>query len=504
MAQTWNDRLKSGLEAWRKLTLNQKILVLLAGIVLAAVAGSLAYFGTRPEFTVLYSNLAAADAGEVVAKLRERKIPYRLSAGGSQIEVPAPQVYDLRIEFAGQGLPRGEGVGFEIFDQLSLGVTSEVQRINYLRALQSELERTIEALEPIQKARVHLVLPQEDLWFEEDFSPSASVMVRLGGPGTLNTQQVESIRHLLASAVRGLTPERVTIVDTQGKVLSAADDADSVLGLSERQIAYRQKIESNLKVQAESLLTEILGPGKAAVRVQAEMDFDQIVKEREYFEPVVGQKGLVRSEQQNSAQSGENAPAAAGPAGTASNLQGYPPTAAASVAGGGGSKKSERFIQYEMNRTHERLTSAAGAVKRLSVGVFIDGTVTPERLADIQSVLVRALGIDPQRGDQIEVRAVPFNHEDAKEQEKLLEKSQRERFWLTLVSTWLPRGVVFAVAVGMLLAGMGVLRKQASLAPTAPGNGRPEDISGLDPDRVMELIRQHPAETSQILKRWLS
>ncbi|MEW6517310.1 MAG: flagellar basal-body MS-ring/collar protein FliF [candidate division FCPU426 bacterium] len=502
MAQTWNDRLKALQQGWQRLTLNQKMLVLLAGVTLAAVAAGMAYFGTRPEYAVLYNNLAAQDASEVVDKLRERKVPFRLGGGGTQVEVPAPQVYELRIELAGQGLPRGEGVGFEIFDKLSLGVTNEVQRINYLRALQSELERTIEALEPIQKARVHLVLPQEEMWFEEDFNPSASVMVRLKGPGTLNAQQVESIRHLLASAVRGLVPERVTVVDTQGKVLSAGADNDAAFGLSDRQIAYRQKIESNLKAQAESLLVEILGPGRAAVRVQAEMDFNQIVKEREYFEPVVGQKGLVRSEQQNSAQTGEGAPAPAGPAGTASNLQGYPPSGVSTA--GNGSKKSERIIQYEMNRTHERVTSAAGTIKRLSVGVFIDGNQTPERLSDMQSVLVRALGIDPERGDLIEVRALPFDRKDTKEEQQLLEKSQREKFWLTLLSSWVPRGVLFAVAVAVLLAGLGVLRKQASLPPNMGGNGRPEDVSRLEPDRVMEIIRQHPAETSQILKQWLS
>ena len=186
---------------WEGQNANQRSVLILTSVVVGVGLLGVLYVASRPDFTLLYSNLDPKDANAVVEYLREQKVPYRLSGGGTQLEVPSQRVYDLRVQLAGKGLPRGESVGFEIFDKMSFGTTDEVQRINYLRALQSELERTIDSMDVVEKSRVHLVIPPEDLWFEDQVAPTASVLIKLHNGGNLLPRQVDSIRQLLASAV---------------------------------------------------------------------------------------------------------------------------------------------------------------------------------------------------------------------------------------------------------------------------------------------------------------
>jgi len=303
--------------------------------------------------------------------------------------------------------------------------------------------------------------------------------------------------------VRGLAPERVTIVDTQGRVLSAAGDLDGIGALSDRQITYKKKIEDNLKLQAESLLAEILGPGKAAVRVNAEIDFNQILTERESYTPVVGRQGLVRSEKQNNYESATDQAAAGGAAGTASNLQGYPPAGTAGTDKS--TRKNERVINYEMNRTLEKINTATGNIRRLSVGVFIDGKYKPEQIADLNSVISRGLGITPERGDIIEVKAFPFNHESLENDKKLLEKSQRERFWLQVLTRWLPLGLLLAAAGTFLFMGIKNLKKtlQSGGSAARTGNGG-EGGDDMSTEKILTLLKQNTTESAQVLKHWLS
>jgi flagellar M-ring protein FliF len=479
------------------------MLILTSVVVGLGLLGVL-YVASRPDYTLLYSNLDPKDANAVVEVLREQKVPYRLSGGGTQVEVPSRRVYDLRVQLAGKGLPRGESVGFEIFDKMSFGTTDEVQRINYLRALQSELERTIDSMEVVEKSRVHLVIPPEDLWFEDQVTPTASVLIKLHNGGSLLPRQVDSIRQLLASAVRGLTPERVTVVDTGGHVLSAAGDAEGLGGLSDRQIGYKKKVEDNIKTQAETMLGEILGPGKAVVRVAAEINFNQTQTERESYTPVVGRQGLVRSEKQNMFESAQDNAAAGGAAGTASNLQGYPPSAASN--GDKSTKKNERTINYEMNRTVERVNTASGTVRELSVGVFVDGKYSPEQLGDLSSVLSRGLGINTERGDKIEVKAMAFNHKGVEEDKQLMEKSQREQFWLQVLTRWVPLALLMVAAGVFLVVALKNLQKVnlgegKGHGGNGNGNGASDD---MNPEVILGLLKQNAGASAQVLKHWLS
>ncbi len=489
---------------WSQTTLNQKILIVLSGLVGLGMTAGLIYWSTRPDFTVLYSKLSPQDANAIVEILKDNHTPYRLGAGGGTVEVPSKAIYDTRLELAGKGLPKGEGVGYEIFDKMAFGVTDEVQQINFLRALQNELERTIDSIDAIEKSRVHLVIPKEEGWFQEKFKPTASVMVRLASGGTLLPRQISSIRHLLASAVSGLSPENVTIVDTSGNVLSAAGDDDDN-SVSDRQIEYKQKVEKTLKEKAESLLFKIVGPNKAAVQVYAEMDFDQTQREQEYFTPVVGKSGLVRSEKRNSVTPVKSNNQSGGMAGTASNLQGYPP---AGVVTRQASSKSEQQVSYEMNRTVERTTTAGGQVKKLSVGIFIDGNMKEEQLSAIRGVVEKALGIDPQRGDQIEVKALPFTSQNTEEEKQLLEKSQRQKFIMTIITKWVPRALLVLVGIGFLIMSMGNMKKMAAAAAQSSSDEEDDgpDYGGrrFDPDKFIGAIKNNPDETAKVLKNWLS
>lgn len=492
---------------WEGQNANQRSVLILTSVVVGVGLLGVLYVASRPDFTLLYSNLDPKDANAVVEYLREQKVPYRLSGGGTQLEVPSQRVYDLRVQLAGKGLPRGESVGFEIFDKMSFGTTDEVQRINYLRALQSELERTIDSMDVVEKSRVHLVIPPEDLWFEDQVAPTASVLIKLHNGGNLLPRQVDSIRQLLASAVRGLTPERVTVVDTAGHVLSAAGDAEGLGGLSDRQITYKKKVEDNIKTQAETMLGEILGPNKAVVRVAAEINFNQTLTERESYTPVVGRQGLVRSEKQNMFESAQdnNSANAGGVAGSASNLQGYPPSATAAGLDKS-TKKNERVINYEMNRTVERVNTAAGTVRQLSVGVFVDGKFAPEQLGDMSTVLSRGLGILTERGDKIEVKAMSFNRKGLEEDKQLLEKSQREQFWLKALTRWVPLVLLMAAAGVFLLTALKNLQK-VSLGETKThggNNGNGNSANDMNPEVILGLLKQNAGASAQVLKHWLS
>jgi flagellar M-ring protein FliF len=278
-------------------------------------------------------------------------------------------------------------------------------------------------------------------------------------------------------------------------------------GLSDRQITYKKKVEDNIKTQAETMLGEILGPNKAVVRVAAEINFNQTLTERESYTPVVGRQGLVRSEKQNMFESAQdnNSANAGGVAGSASNLQGYPPSATAAGLDKS-TKKNERVINYEMNRTVERVNTAAGTVRQLSVGVFVDGKFAPEQLGDMSTVLSRGLGILTERGDKIEVKAMSFNRKGVEEDKQLLEKSQREQFWLKALTRWVPLVLLMAAAGVFLLTALKNLQK-VSLGETKThggNNGNGNSANDMNPEVILGLLKQNAGASAQVLKHWLS
>lgn len=366
---------------------------------------------TSPQMAVLYSDLALEDSSAVVKELERQGIPYTARNEGSLILVPKEVVTRLRMKMAESNIPKGGGVGYEIFDKSdALGATSFVQNINHLRALEGELSRTIRAIDRVQAARVHLVLPERALFSRDKPEPSASIVLKLRG--SLDGQQVRAIRHLVASAVKDLKPARVSVVDENGRLL--ADGADDQtqgfsLGADERKIAY----ERRLRDQVEQIVSSVVGPGRARVQLTADFDFNRVTQTSDRFDP---ESRVVRSSQTR-----EESSLSADGRDNQVTVGNELPSAQAAQQGAGNqrqdqSKKSEEIVNYEISRTTKTEVIEGGRVNRISVAVLVDGIYTrnpqgqlvyaprdPSEIDRIAALVRSAIGFDQKRGDQVEV-----------------------------------------------------------------------------------------------------
>ncbi len=288
---------------WNELSATQRVVVLAFAAVSLVTVIVIGMAASRPRMGVLFSGLEAADAGAIVQKLSEQKVPYQLSADGGTIEVPADKVYDLRLQMATQGLPQGGSVGFELFDKQSFGMTEFTERLNYQRAIQGELTRTICQLAPVVSARVHLAMPEDKLYSSEQDPATASVVLKLRRGMPLSDDQVGGIVHLVASAVEGLKPSNVNVIDSDGNVLSEAmagsGDGDGLL--TTNQSKQKRQYENELAQNIQSMLVPIVGPDNAVVRVSADMSFDRRETKSESYQPASsnssGSQGVLLTEE---------------------------------------------------------------------------------------------------------------------------------------------------------------------------------------------------------------
>ena len=388
----------------------------------AVTAALIGFFGfvilrvTAPQMTPLFTDLSLEDSSAIIKELDRQAIPYDLRNDGAVVMVPKDRVTRLRMKFAEGGMPKGGGVGYEIFDKSdALGTTSFVQNINHLRALEGELSRTIRAIDRVQAARVHLVLPDRPLFSRDAAEPSASIVLKVRG--ALEAQQVRAIRHLVASAVNGLKPQRVSIVDETGRLLAdgAAEEQGSGGGSGdERQIAY----ERRLREQVENIVSSVVGPGRARVQLTADFDFNRITQTSDRFDP---EGRVVRSTQTREESSG--VPDTQGQVSVGNELPG---AAGANQAGQNGaardqSKKSEEIVNYDISRITETKVIEGGRVARISIAVLVDGTYarndkgdsvyqerSKEDLDRISALVRSSIGYDQKRGDQVEVINLRF------------------------------------------------------------------------------------------------
>jgi len=405
---------RAGVDAVKKrllaLSVPMRVFVLSTTLATLALTGYVGYRSSEPTWAVLFTNLDKDDAGQVVAKLKERKVPYRLEGDGSTIMVPEPQSRELRLELAGAGLPRGGSVGFESFDKTRLGTTDFEQKILYRRALEGELARTIQTLAPIDSVRVHLVLPERSVFVAKNEPASASVVVKLRQGRALGGSEVASIVHLVAASIAGLPPERVAVVTTDGAVLHRPRrPGEEGLGGQDEPGEVARSLEASLEDRARQMLERVLGPGRADVRVTADLDMSRTERTEEHYDP----KQVVRSEEKTTERVQDESSSATGVPGTESNL----PNGGGK---GGGKTGTETVVResstrnYEVDRVAEKKTTAPGAVRRLTVAVAVDSTGpngqprSKEELDRIASLVRGAVGIDDKRGDLITVEAVTF------------------------------------------------------------------------------------------------
>lgn len=382
-------------------------------VLMLGFFGFLMMRAQTPNLAPLYTGLSLEDSSAIVAELQTQNVPFELRGDGDTILVPRDQITTLRMNLAGSGLPQRGQVGYEIFDsQSTLGATSFVQNINNVRALEGELARTITSLNRIKSARVHLVLPERELFRRERKDPSASIVLSVRGE--LSSSEIRAVQHLVASAIEGLTPNRVSIVDDQGNLLaSGTDNGDTALAgeADERTLGY----ENRLRTRVEDMLANVVGAGRARVEVAAEIDYNRSTTTEEKFDPE-GQ--VVRSTQTRENQN--QTTGANGQVTVANELPG-----ASQNAGAGGptdqGSSTEEVTNYEISKTTQTAVTEAGAVKRLSVAVVVDGVYTTDdqgnstyaprsadEIAQIQTLVRSAVGYSETRGDSVQVVNLQF------------------------------------------------------------------------------------------------
>lgn len=406
-------------ELWSRLKGGQRVAV--AGGVAAtlAVIVALVYYGSRPEYGVLFGNLKAEDAQAVVEKLKAAGVPYQLLNGGTTVSVPQERVSEMRLQVASTGALSGGHVGFDLFDKNSFGATDFTQQVNYQRALEGELARTLEGMDEVEAARVHLTRPQESLFADKERRAKASVVLHVRQNRELSRERTDSVVSLLASAVEGLDPSDVSVLDARGRLLTAGrrqDGPASETGAFNSHLEARRRFEQETAARVISLIEPVTGAGRVRADVAAELDFSRVEQTEEKYDP---KSAVIRSQQmaQDSKSTG-GAPAAGGVSGVRANDPAAPPAEAApSVQAAPSAQRVASTTTYEIDKTVRRTVGAGGTLTRLSVSVVVDYKAvegvttarTSEELQKIQQLVAAAVGTNETRGDQVVVQSIPFN-----------------------------------------------------------------------------------------------
>ena len=383
----------------------QKRLLFIGLPAFGAIAYAAFFIFDRLNYGPLYTSLSPQDGAAIIRELEGAKIPYTLSGGGSVIEIPRGQIYQTRLKLAGKGVPTGGGVGFEIFEKSSFGVSEFAQQVNYLRAMQGELARTINALAAVQSSRVHLALPSRTNFLGPEEKPSASVVVDLRPGYHLSPDQVQGIVNLVAGSVSKLSADKVTVIDSSGRPLKEVTTA-SASSEAEHFNVMRLRYERELEQRIEGMLEPILGPGKTVVRASVLLNFQETQTTKEEFDP---DNKIVRSQRLAVDEGGGKI---GGNPGVQSNI----PGGDAAKAAAQGAKRSNETVAYEIGHTLSKIVEPRGQVQRVSVAVVVDGKYEKDkyiaRSADeievIKGMVKAAVGFDSERGDDVKIANVPF------------------------------------------------------------------------------------------------
>ncbi|MBA3825016.1 MAG: flagellar M-ring protein FliF [Ktedonobacterales bacterium] len=432
--------------AWQRISRSQQIAMIVGVVVSVALVIGFLTWSQQTTYGVLFSNLQTQDASAIVAQLKTSKIPYQIASNGTAVMVPTNMVDETRLMLAGNGLPSQGTVGFEIFDKANpLTMTDFTQQLDYQRGLQGELARTIQQINGVNAAWVAIVLPQSSLYTAAQQDPTASVTVRMNPGSALDPGQVKAMMHLVASSVQGLKPENVTVVDTSGTNLSDAVNAGSLSnGINPSTygtaLDVEHQYEQTLGQQASSMLGTVLGPGKAVIRVNALLNWDQLQQDSTTYQP---KDNPIGNQTTNNIATNGSGSTTGGIPGTGSNLV---PTPTVTVTTGGSTyTQTQANTVYDVSQTVAHLNKAPGSVQRLTVAVFLDGTYDAATITSIQTAVSNAIGLSNTRGDQITVSALPFNHStDIAAQNAL--KAQQQQSQIELIA----RSIALALAAAAL------------------------------------------------------
>jgi flagellar M-ring protein FliF len=504
----------------KQMTLSQ--VVMLVAVVVGFIFGIIAVAGWVGSVTYqpLYTNLEAAEAAEIVRYLSENGVSYNITAGGTAIEVPETDLYEARLSLASQGLPNSGNVGYSIFDETNLGMTEFLQHLNFRRALEGELATTISSLREVQTARVHIVIPEDKLFSEQQQEATASVVLKLKNSGGITKRQVNGITHLIAASVEGLKPNNITIIDYDGNMISSGSGDDAVSAMTSNQLEMTRSVENDLERKAQSMLDGVLSPGKAIVRVTAELNFEQYAKTSENYDPNMV---AVRSEQKT-----EN---------TGSATQ-----KAAEDAENKEENNSEVTVtNYEVSKTIESVSHAIGTISRLSIAVLLDGSYQMIENADgveelvyeprpqedidrLSAIVKNAVGFTSERNDQIEIVNIAFDKTYMTGQQKSLDEQFTREFYYDIGKKVF---LVLAVLLALLYLRKKIKRLFESIGkiiPSAPirykeaqsggisGREEPEvDLMEIEEiemkkrqpkliDKMQKVAKDEPDEIAKVIK----
>lgn len=495
---------------WQTFSLKKRVATLLflgsvaTGIIL------LSWYMLVPRYVPLFTNLDSEQAYKISEALRRDNLPFKLEAAGTTITVPEKQVHEIRIRVAGEGL-YNTGVGFELFDGVKLGITDFERRLNYQRALEEELRRTIVQFSEIDQARVHLVIPEPSLFQGSGPEPTASVAVKLHPLRTLNAEQVRSLIYLVSMSVPNLSPENVTLVDMSGKILGekiALKDQDT-LGLSASQLELKRNFEEEMEARLLRMLERVFGPGKVVAMISADLDFDhstvtQITYDKD--NAVLRSEHVIREKSQGSNPDG-------GEPGTGSNVPVYP------EEGENGEytyEREEHTKNWEIGSSETTVVTAPGKVQRLSASITVSANLTDDEKEELRAMVGSAMGADALRGDQVTVSGISFNTEHLDEN---LEDLDRIRQW-ERIQQYLSYGLK---GLGLILGFIMVLVISSRLMRPVRRHRQDEPEPVLAPletiavaketaaatrdesemDYIRDLIINKPGEVAKVMRAWV-
>jgi flagellar M-ring protein FliF len=522
----------------------QKAMLALVGVGLVAALLVFTRLSSSPNWAVLYGNLPPAEAAKVTEELTGMGVPYRLANGGASIEVPRSSVYQLRLDMSAKGLPSAGSTGYALLDKQGITTSEFRQRVDYQRALEGELAQTIGAIDGVDAAKVHLVIPSDDLFTDDTRIASASVLVGTPAARRLSAGQVQAIVHLVSSSVEGMSPESVTVADSSGRVLAAPGQAAEAGG--DWRVEQERTFEDGLARSIEDMLFRVTGGGKAVVKVNADLDFDSRSKVTETFDkPDTATALTEKSSKESYKGAGAGAVGVLGPTGvpTAGATDGSDPAApgaaqtptagagtgssAANAAANGANEYSRDDVerQFAIGKVTEKVDTSPGSIRRLSVAVLLDRRSKPDQ-ARLTALVAAAAGLDEDRGDVLEVGVLNFDTADAKAAEEELAavaSAQRAAQQSSMIRT----AIVGLVVLVSLLLAWRAARKSALTVQRIPIDVEPylelepvrDDDAGaavpapLDAaelerraraDKVSSLIDETPEDVAKTLRAWMA
>jgi len=487
---------------WQKLSLQQKIVMCaLVGFILLGFTGLLIWArgGTQTEsgYAVLYSNLTVEEAAEITEQLESKNYKYKLENNGQAIHVERKKLYEVRMALAREGLPRSQGLGYEIFDKTNFGVTDFVQKINARRALEGELQRTIEGLDEVNAARVHIVVPEPTIFLDKQKDAKASVVLKCRSGRTLSKTQIRGITHLVSSSVDGLKPQHISIVDYEGKLLSSPFGYDDEAIISSRNMELQQTIERYLENKADQILTGVLGPSKAHVKIAADLDFDRVEKTMEKYDP---EKRVVRSEERID-ESTKNAP-------------------------DGDNMRERSLTNYEIDKTVQHIMQEIGNIKRLTISVAVDGRYetgengkktyvdrSPEDLQAVEDMVKNAVGYDLARGDQIAVSGVQFDNEFLRDQQEQFRDREVWEYRMTIAKYAVAAFIVILFILFLRYLAKTIAEAMNPPIPAIEQLGIDEEVDDEIPGEIQKnselleqvemMTKEAPLNIAAIIRQWL-